>query len=342
MAPKPGSIRHAIAGIRITHMTRLAYILAASHSGSTLLAMLLNAHPDICTAGELKMTNLGDIDRYRCSCGALIRECGFWEKVREGMARHGFAFDLERPGTNFNCVGSGYARRLLRPLHRGPCGEALRDTVLALSGAWRRSLPEMLARNAALAETVCEIRGAKLIVDSSKVGVRLKYLLRSPELDVRVIRLVRDGRAVAMTYLNPALFADARDPEKRGGGSGGDRRDERLSMRHAAVEWLRSNEEAEHILARLDRSRWTQVRYEDFCRSPAETLGRLFTFLGVDAGLAKQDFRKAEHHVLGNGMRLDTTSEIALDERWKSVLTTEDLRVFEQIAGRMKRQYGYG
>ncbi len=322
-------------------MTRLVYILAASHSGSTLLAMLLNAHPEICTAGELKMTNLGDIRRYRCSCGALIRECGFWEKVCAGMARRGFAFDLERPGTNFNAVGSGYARRLLRPLHRGPILETVRDAALMLSGTWRRSLPEILARNAALAETVCEIRGAKMIVDSSKVGVRLKYLLRSPNLDVRVIRLVRDGRAVAMTYLDPARFADARDPEKRGGGSGGDRRDERLSLRHAAVEWRRSNEEAEHILALLDRSCWTQVRYEDLCRAPAETLGRLFTFLGVDPALADPDFRKAEHHVLGNGMRLDTTSEIVLDERWNSTLTATDLNEFDRIAGRINRKYGY-
>ena len=40
-------------------LPRLAYLLAASHSGSTLLAMLLGAHPEACTAGELKATNLG-------------------------------------------------------------------------------------------------------------------------------------------------------------------------------------------------------------------------------------------------------------------------------------------
>ena len=44
-------------------MTDLVYILAASHSGSTLLAMLLSTHPEICTVGELKATNLGDPHR---------------------------------------------------------------------------------------------------------------------------------------------------------------------------------------------------------------------------------------------------------------------------------------
>ena len=57
--------------------TRLFYILAASHSGSTLLAMLLGSHPDVCTAGELKAASVGDVDAYRCSCGAPILQCGF-------------------------------------------------------------------------------------------------------------------------------------------------------------------------------------------------------------------------------------------------------------------------
>jgi hypothetical protein len=39
-----------------------------------------------------------------------------------------------------------------------------------------------------------------VLVDSSKVGIRLKYLLRIPEIDIRVIRVIRDGRAVALTY----------------------------------------------------------------------------------------------------------------------------------------------
>ncbi len=59
---------------------RVAYVLACSHSGSTLLAMLLGAHPDACTIGELKLSSLGDIDCYRCSCGELIVQCAFWSE----------------------------------------------------------------------------------------------------------------------------------------------------------------------------------------------------------------------------------------------------------------------
>jgi DNA polymerase-3 subunit alpha len=56
---------------------------------------------------------------------------------------------------------------------------------------------------------------------------------------------------------------------------------------------------------------------------------------------AVDDFRAVEQHVIGNGMRLDSTSRIELDARWKSVLTSQQLAVFDQISGDRNRRYGY-
>ena len=97
----------------------------------------------------------------------------------------------------------------------------------------------------------------------------------NPELDVKVIRLIRDGRAVALTYMDPARYADAKDPMRRGGGMGGDREKERLSMAQAAWEWRRCNEEAEHVLRPLDKARWIEIRYEELCTDPVAALTRL-------------------------------------------------------------------
>jgi len=156
-----------------------------------------------------------------------------------------------------------------------------------------------------------------------------------------VIRLIRDGRAVALTYMDPAGFADAKDPSLRAGGMGGDRLGERLTMAQGAREWRRSNEEAEHVLAGLDRSRWTQVRYEQLCTDTDATLDRLFTFLGLDPARRIQDFRSVDHHVVGNGMRLDATSAVELDERWKNVVTSKHLEEFATVSGRTLTRYGY-
>ena len=305
--------------------------------------MLLGSHPEIATVGELRLSTgaMGKISRYRCSCGKLIRECQFWHRVKEGMAARGFAFEVGDAGTDCQAVESRYARWVLGALHRGILLESLRDAALGVCPSWRRGLPIVQARNAALASTVAEITGAKIIVDSSKTGVRLKYLLRNQELDMKVIRLIRDGRGVALTYMDPARYADAKDPALRGGGTGENREKKRLSMAQAAYEWRRCNEEAEYVLRCLDKSRWIEVHYEELCKDTESVLGRLFEFLGLDPGKRAQDFRTVEHHVVGNGMRLDTTSRISPDERWRSVLTEEELRIFDREAGKMNRQFAY-
>ncbi len=320
---------------------RLAYILSASHSGSTLLAMLLGAHPDIATVGELKVTSLGDADQYRCSCLMRIKECMFWNAITQRMAKRGFSFDITKAGTDIRSGATPYGKRLLKPLHRGPALEALRDAALACSPRWRREWSRIQALNHALMASVLEETGRSVIVDSSKIGLRLKYLLRNPALDVRVVRLVRDGRGVALTYLDPGRFADASDPLRRGGGAGTLRAPTHRSMADAASEWRRSNEEAEAVLAQVSRSQWTEVRYERLCTEPTTTLASVFSFLGVQADVTISDFRARPHHVIGNGMRLDTMSEIRLDERWKAELSPSDLDVFQSVAGATNRRLGY-
>ena len=323
-------------------MPRLAYLLAASHSGSTLLTMLLGALPGACTAGELKATSLGDPESYRCSCRERIRECETWRQVATAMASRGFPdFEITCAGTSIFEVASSYARRLLAPLYRGPAMEIVRDLGLSLSSEWRHLLPETNRRNLALVESLLEVNNATVVIDSSKVALRLKYLLKIPALDVRVIRVIRDGRAVALTYTDEWNFADSSDPEMRGGGTGARRPPPRRSMADAANEWKRSNEASDALVARLPASQWTEVRYEELCADPGTTLRRLAIFLGLDPEKTLLDFRSRPQHVIGNGMRMDNTSEIRLDERWKSHLTPDDLRAFDEVAGDLNRRYGY-
>lgn len=322
-------------------MTRLVYLLAASHSGSTLTAMLLGAHPRVCTVGELKWTSMGDVHQYRCSCGDLIMQCGFWRDISAGMAERGFQFDISDARNDVRSIATDYERKLLRPLHRGPVLEALRDTLLALSPGWSTRLRQHQLRSRALIDTVLQRAGKDVIVDSSKIGLRLKYLLRVPDLDVRVIRVVRDGRAVALTYTDPANFADAVNPALKGGGSGASRDHQRLSMERAAREWRRSNEEMDAVLKQVDPSRWTVVRYEELCADPRATLRRLHAFIGVDPDLGTLDFRSTEHHVVGNGMRLDTATEVRLDDRWRTALGSNELQTFASVAGPLNQRLGY-
>jgi len=303
--------------------------------------MLLATHPEICTIGEVKLTSLGNVDRYLCSCQKEIKKCPSWSDVVQEMAKRGYRFDFSNPGIDFQSEMSSYVRRLLRPLHRSPVLEWARDSALALSPTWRTRFPRIQELNSVLIESICDLAGKKIIVDSSKVGLRLKFLLRNPALDVRVIRLIRDGRAVAMTYTDPARFADASDPRFRGGGMGGERESGRLTMALAAREWKRSNEEAEAVLKNIDPSRWIEVHYESLCAETGGTLQKLFEFIGVNADYKLASFRSVDHHVIGNGMRLDSTDEIKLDDRWRESLSESEVKAFNSVAGELNRRLGY-
>lgn len=319
------------------------YILGASHSGSTLLAMLLNAHPEITTIGETAPGRMGDMDTYRCSCGRPIKECPFWTNVVGRMQKRHPDFGLDHFGTQFAYPANRVVNRLLHFEHRGVVLESLRDTALRLSRGWQKTRREIEARSYDLASAVLAESGGRILIDSSKLAHRLKFLLRIPEFNVKVIHLVRDGRAVALTYMKQDDFADSSEPALRRGGRGmsAQATAHSLPMARAAFEWLRCLKAAEHVLAGLDRSQWMQVHYEQLCTNPDTALSRLFAFLGVDPNRHLRDFRSVENHIVGNGMRLDTTSEIRLDERWRNVLSEEDRETFGRVAGRMNCRYGY-
>lgn len=306
---------------------RLAYILSASHSGSTLLAMLLGAQPEACSVGEIRAPEMGDVDAYLCSCGVKIKECAFWNDVNKKMAEQGIAgFDITNAGTSIFEVRDAYAHRLLEPLCRGPFLETVREAALSFSAPWKNYLKDVQRRNAALVGVLQELTHAKLVVDSSKSVLQLKYLLRNPALDIKIIHLVRDGRGVSQSLIGH-----------------GAKRPTREKLLHAvAREWRRSVEAAGCLLRQVPQSQWLQVQYEELCREPEAVLRRTCGFLGLETRSLNLDFRARQQHIVGNEMRLKTTSEIRADERWRTQLSGEDLAWFEAEAGATNRAFGYG
>ena len=109
----------------------------------------------------------------------------------------------------------------------------------------------------------------------------------------------------------------------------------------ATWEWRRSTEEADALINTLAKSQWTEVRYEDLCSRPKEILCRLFQFINLKPTLAPTRFIPEEKHIIGNGMRFDSALEVHLDDRWKSILDTHELRTFDEIAGSLNRRLGY-
>jgi hypothetical protein len=302
------------------------YIMGHGYSGSTLLTFLLGAHPRIATIGELYIAPRAKTrpEEFLCSCKTPIRDCDFWQRVTAGMEERGQPFDVWDSDLEFRAHGggvtTGIADVILRAVQRGPILETARKIGLQVVPRARREQDRLLKRHEALVRTIAGIQGTGTFLDSSKRPERAVYMQRIPAFDMKVIHLVRDGRAVA----NSSMKNLGIGPEA------------------AADSWVADNHASELARRHFPTDRWMFLRYEDLCANPDAKLKQVYDFIGVPSSDGVRDFRSVEQHIIGNRMRLSTTSEIRLDEKWKETLTREQRAAIEPRVAPLNRRYGYG
>jgi hypothetical protein len=297
------------------------YIMGHGYSGSTLLTFLLGAHPQIATIGELYIAPRSKTspEEFLCSCKTPIRDCSFWQQVTRGMEERGHGFDVWDSDLEFRAPGGGVSDVILRAVQRGRLLETAREVGLRTVPAARRELHRLLRRHEDLVQVISRIKGAGTFLDSSKRPERAVYMQRIPAFDMKVIHLVRDGRAVSWSSMKNLGITAA----------------------EAADSWVADNSASELAKSHFAADRWLTLRHEDVCARPDETLQKVYEFIGVPAQDGVRDFRSVEQHIIGNRMRLSNTSEIRLDERWKQALTPEQMAMIEGRVGPLNRRYGY-
>ncbi len=302
-------------------MITVVYIMGPGQSGSTLLTFLLGSHPDIATVGEVAISPGTKTSReaFVCSCGSPYRDCEFWQRVTEEMNRRGWPFDIHEFDLAFDPPGRRLSNVLVRTSLRGPILEVGREIGLTIVPQARRELSRLLSRNAAFVETVAGLKECRTFLDSTKRPSRAVHLQRIKHFDVKVIHLIRDGRAFTWSAIKH-----------------GDRK-----VEQAAALWVAKHIESERARRYFATDHWIDVRHEDVCARPQEMLARLHAFIGVKSLPEVANFR-TEQHILGNNrMRLKSTTEIVLDERWKADLTEAQLNTIELTLGDLNRRYGY-
>jgi len=298
---------------------QLVYLTSPSFSGSTLLTTLLGSHPQIATVGELK-AHVGppDMHPHTCSCGLAVVDCPFWREACTRARRFEQSILPERLGTHFGHPESRLFQLASHAKIRGPCFEWFRMVVLKMPG-FKKPFNRILARNLALTRSIMEMKEAKLFLDSSKDVARLYYLLRSGQWDIKILRLVRDGRGTLNSFLK-------HHPE--------------MSTSYIARKWCGYREQVRHLLMHFPDTPSITINYETLVDQVAQTLERLADFLGLEQSF-QTPFDTSRQHIFGNPMRLQTLESIQLDESWRVQLTPKDLCTFERIAGDTNRRLGY-
>jgi hypothetical protein len=300
---------------------RVVYVAGSGHTGSTLLALLLDSHPQIACVGETsvkpKIRRKGGQARQLCSCGAKVGECAFWMRVFESVRGDGYDFGAESWSNDYR-FEHPVAQRLLGLACSSVTG---RHVVRWAAGAlpyYRDRVANIDAVNLSFIRAVLKISGAQVFADTSKRVPRLLHLLRLPDLDVKVVLLVRDVRGYAASA------------KRRG-----------EPVLDAARTWHRHQVIFSDLAATLPEERLHRVRYEDLCARPGETLSALWTFCGVQPIEAPTSIVAADHHVLGNSMRMSGQIHIRLDQSWTQRLDSQEARQVLEIAGDINRKLGY-
>ena len=172
-----------------------------------------------------------------------------------------------------------------------------------------------------VADAMATVSGRPFVVDSSKSALRLKLLYMLRRDRVRIIHLVRDGRAVAASAMR--------------------RHD--MSAARASRIWKRDNQHLAVMLATVPSRLKIRVHYEAICENPAREVSRIGDFLGTrfDEALVTLGERPV-HNIPGNPMLFKRNQRaITKDERWRRDLSNQDLAAFERAAGRLNRSFGY-
>ena len=225
----------------------VVYLAGSGHTGSTLLALFLDTHPRIVSVGETAFKRKLQGARgatLTCTCGAVYAECEFWQKIFRDVTDAGYEFSPSQWSNDFRYQGWLAHRLFSRYSARPPLRFAQRAAA-ALFPRHRARLERVRRVNVEFIRAALRNANAEVFFDTSKRAMRLDQLLQERELDVKIVRLVRDVRGYAWSA------------KRRG-----------EAVQAAALTWRKDQENLERISWALPVERVMLLRYEDVCRDP--------------------------------------------------------------------------
>ena len=327
--------RMSVAGERRPdYPVRVIYLGGLGRSGSTLLERLLGELPGVCASGEIvHLWQRGVAENERCGCGLEFSECDFWKQVGKEAFGGWDKIDASRIGHLKDAVDR---TRVIPRLSRQKLPLRLRSDLAEYCGYYVR-----------VYRALADVSGCDAIVDSSKHASLAFCLSTCSEIDLRVIHVVRDSRAVAYSWTTKVARPEASAPGQDSPGG----YMTTYAPTKAAGQWNAQNG-ALQLLARRGTP-VLRVRYEDLVKETDLTLRRAATFAGVPAGdltlpflHARGDERYAEltpaHTASGNPMRF-TTGRLAIrdDDRWRAAMPDGPRRTVTALTLPLLRRYGY-
>lgn len=305
----------------MTQPVRVLSIAGSDRSGSTLLDSILGTVDGWFSAGELRyLWERGVQQRRLCGCSNPVPECEVWGRVLEALPAVATPEAAAHLVDELAMVRTRYAPLAMMPLTRSRFAGRLDDLV------------DVFAR---LMPTIADVTGARVIVDSSKRPLYTYMLGLVPDIELTVVHIVRDPRAVA----------HSRNRYKRQVDSGEDRAMTQAPPFTAALSWAMWNVAVRSLFRK--HPRYHVVRYEDLIARPEATVRSILEVVGTpDAALpfvsGSTVTLQQNHTVSGNPSRFTTGEvELRLDSAWQHDMGPFDKGLVTAMTAPWLRRYGY-
>ncbi len=206
--------------------------------------------------------------------------------------------------------------------------------VSDLSGARRVALEEVGAAVGTVYRSIAQVSGKRTVVDSSKLALFAVAAERFGAVDLRVVHMVRDPRAVAYSWTraHQLPYFPGRSLPTR-------------SSARSALDWMLANSEAAVLKHRVPSH--VVVRYEDLVADPRDELRRVVRTLDLvedpdalfDDGAVLRD--APGHAIGGNPMRSNRGAvPVALDDEWRTEAPRRDRALVGALTLPMRLRYG--
>lgn len=295
------------------------HLIGAGRSGSTLLNIMLDNHPAIVGTGELTFLSRAWLRGDYCSCGRPLRECPFWNQVREEWTGRTGMAGMEE----YLVLQNSFERYRWMPR---TLFELLRPTA---------KFERYRSYTRQLFEVIQDIGDAVVVADSSKIPARVLSLSEIPGIDLRLIFLVRDCRGYVWSR-KKAFLKDQR--------SGLGRTLKPSPIWRTSLQWQAINLISEWVLKRVDKS--VQIRYEDLLDSTERVFSTIGSLIDLDLSslgrsIALGKTLKTKHIAAGNRLRMQHEITLRRNETWQRQMSRKDKSMSWLLAGWLMRRYGY-
>ena len=241
----------------------LAFVLGTGRCGSTLIQEIVARHPSV---GFL--SNLEDrfplppsLGRWN---GAIYRSTPQWFS-RKGRIR--FA-----PSEGYRALARQVSPVLVAPP---------RDLVAEDAAPWMAaSLRRFFGDRA-------DAQGTPLFLHKF-TGWPRAGLLHAVDPGARFVHIVRDGRAVANSFLQMSWWRGFEGPEAWGWGPLPDPYEHEWVASKgsfavlAGIQWKMLIDAFDEARSKISPKAWLELRYEDVVAEPRQRIGEILTFLGLD------------------------------------------------------------